>query len=481
MRRFAIFISSEKYLQYEDTPYCHADAIKLCETLLENCDYLPESMLSLALKPGDGKGANEIIKEVANLIERSEDGDSILFFFAGHGVAIDGKTYLMLPDTSRSNVPDTSLKLADIEYILSKNKRFNIRIFDCCHSGEGSREAVPRAEADSFIREILSGGTDCSITLASCAIHEKSYCDEALGHGIFTSSLINSIKEQKADTYVYAEVVKIAVCEAVQHWCDQRGKMQTPTLRAQVSGNMHLAKRKPVQVLDATPVAPSIPLAERLEAARKIEVVDKNFYPYLKDALDCMASKLEILLASEELYGLVLKEMPAKTADEMPGFLKERILVRMKSHRTMHTMEAVRVKRPQLKNVFNSILEHEPIFDINYFINQNSEMPNSFLAFEGVTDGYIPSTSFFVYVCPLQASIAVLVGYFFDRAFHDAEPDYHVQKLSHKIYSAQDFQKKKYLNDLAPIVRKFQSDLGAQISERLIYLEKELSTAGKME
>lgn len=480
MRRFAIFISSEKYLQYEDTPYCHADAKKLRETLLNNCDYLPENMLSLDLDPGDENGAIDIIREVTNLVERSEDGDSILFFFAGHGVAIDGKTYLVLPNTSRSNVPDTSLKLADIEYFLSKNKRFNIRIFDCCHSGEGSREAVPIAAADSFIRAILSGGTDCSMTLASCAIHEKSYYDEALGHGIFTSSLIDAIKEQKADTYVYAEIVKITICEAVQRWCDQRGKMQTPTLRAQVTGNMHFAKRKPVQELDHTPVATRIPLAERLEAARKIEVVGKNFYPYLKDALDCMASKLEILLASEDLHGMTLKRMPTKTAEEIPDFLKERIILRMKSHKTIHTMEAARTERPQLKNVFSSIFEHQPIFDTNYFINQNSEMPNSFLTFEVTTDGYVPSTTFFVYVCPLQASIAVLVGYFFDRSFHNAAQDYYVQKLSHKIYSTQDFKEKKYLNDLSPSVREFQNDLSTQINERLIHLEKELNTVGKI-
>lgn len=282
MRRFALFISSEKYQQYDNTPYCHADAIKLREALLENCDYLLENTLTIALEPGDGKGATEIINDITNLVERSEDGDSILFFFAGHGAAIEGKTYLILPDTSRSNVPGTSLKLGDIEYFLSKNKRLNIRIFDCCHSGEGSRDGVPSAEADSFMSEVLSGGTDCSVTLASCAIHEKSYCDEALGHGVFTSSLIAAIQEQKADTYVYAEAVKITVCDAVKHWCAQRGKTQTPTLRAQVTGNMHFAKRKPAQAPSTVPPMTSIPLAERLEAARKIQVINKDFYPHLK-------------------------------------------------------------------------------------------------------------------------------------------------------------------------------------------------------
>ncbi|RZT05745.1 Caspase domain-containing protein [Duganella sp. CF402] len=474
-----MFLSSEKYQQYDETPYCHADAAKLCETLLENCDYLIENTLSLALEPGDGKGAAEIIEKVTDLFERSEDGDSILFFFAGHGAAIDNETYLILPDTSRSNVPGTSLKLSDIEYLLSKNKRLNIRIFDCCHSGEGSRDAVPRTEADSFMRAILSGGTDCSMTFASCAVHEKSYSDESIGHGIFTSSLIAAIKDQKADSHVYAETVKIAVCDAVQQWCQSRGKSQTPTLRVQVTGNMPFAKRKALQVQGSIPVTTTLPLSKRLENARKIEVVDERFYPDLKASLSLLETKLNNLFAAEDLYGILLKKTPTKKVEDIPAFLKERILVRMKSHRTMHTMEAVRVERPQLKSAFSSIFESKPVFDTNYYINQKDEMPDCFLTFESVTDGYIPSTTFFVYICPLQASVAILVGYYFDRAFYDAESDYHIQKLSHKIYSVGDFREKKYLDDLSSLVQTFQFDLGIQINERLTYLEKELDTVEK--
>lgn len=263
MRRFALFLSSERYLHYDETPYCHADAAKFCSTLLDTCDYLPENVLCLALEPGDGKNASEIIKSVTELCNRSEDGDTILFFFAGHGVALEDETYLILPDTSRSNVSGTALKLFDIEYFLSKNKRLNIRIFDCCHSGEGSRAAVSSAEADGFIKAILSEGTDCSMTLASCAIHEKSYSDEGLGHGIFTASLISAIKEQESDTFVYAEVMKVAVCDAVQEWCRNRGKSQTPTLRAQITGNMPFAKRKPLQITTSTPIMSNLSLGKR--------------------------------------------------------------------------------------------------------------------------------------------------------------------------------------------------------------------------
>lgn len=480
MRRFALFISSEKYGHYDETPYCHADAARLRETLTDQCDYLPENTLSLALEPGDGIDAAQIIEKVTHLIERSEDGDSILFFFAGHGTAIEEKTYLILPDTSRSNVPGTSLKWSDIEYFLSKNKRLNIRIFDCCHSGEGSREAVPGIEADSFLTAILSGGTDCSMTLASCAVHEKSYCDDALGHGIFTSSLITAINEQEADTVIYAEVLKISVCDAVQNWCETRGIKQTPTLRGQVSGNMPFAKRKPLQVRSTPTFTTTLSIAERLHKARNIEVIDKNFFPHLNDALNFLEAKLSALLASEDLYGMILKSIEKKRAYDIPSFLKEIILVRMKSFRTMHTMEVVQVERQEIDSALNSLFKRKPIFDTQYIIYQKYEMPDCFLTFESVTDGYIPSANFFVYVCPLQASIAILVGYYFDRAFHDTQSDYHIQKLSHKIYSTSDFLEKKYLDDLVPSVTAFQFDLGVEISERLTQLEKELNAVEKI-
>lgn len=481
MRRFAFFLSSEKYQDYSDTPYCHADSELLRNTLITSCDYLPENSVLLKLEKGDGITAEKIIGEVAGLVERADVGDSILFFYAGHGVAIDSKTYLVLPDTSRFNESNTSLKLSDVSYYLSKNKRLNIRIFDCCHSGEDSRSPGTEPATQEFMRVVLSEGVDCSITLASCAAHEKSYWDEATGNGVFTGALVNAINVHKKETDIHAETLKIDVCNSVQQWCLDRGKTQTPTLSVQLSGNMPIARRKnsPKQTISEEK-SEEISLSQRLNNARNTEIVDEKLYPELESALKVIAVEFEKCFESSKLYGISLKQLPAEKAENIPSFLQERILNRMKSYKTMHVMEAVREERPQIKSFFSSILESKPIFDTRYCITQNYAMPNCFQAFGSKTDGFLPSSAIFFYVCPLQASIAILSGYYFDRSYNEAESNFNIGKIQHRIYSIADFREGKFVPEIGRLQAAYQLDLGVEINERLSRLEEERRICAQM-
>lgn len=481
MHRFAFFLSSENYKHYSHTPYCHADAELLRKTLIESCDYLPENSIILKLEKDDGVTNEQILKQVSDLIEQTKDGDSILFFYAGHGLVIESKTYLVLPETSPHNEAGTSLKLWEVTRILSQNKRLNIRIFDCCHSGEGSRNAVSENQAAEFMQAILNEGNDCSLTLASCAVHEKSYPDDAECQGVFTASLVNAINAQKADSDIYLESLKIEVCNSVQAWCAKRGKIQTPTLRAQVTGNMPFARRKNPLGSETTKIAsPVLSRFDQLNNARQLEVVDNKLYSDLAAALNFIATELESRILVADTYGVKLKKMEQKKAEDIPEFLKERIIDRMKAYRTMHAMNVTRVERQQVRNPYlASFLEHKPIYDTYYDINQKHEMPKCFQTFESTTDGYIPSSSIFFYVCPLQTTIAVLMGYFFDKSFNASEPDIKLQKVLHKVYSISDFRNKEYVLGFDNFIASFKLDLELAIDERLAYLAKENQTASK--
>ncbi|MBC3833205.1 caspase family protein [Undibacterium amnicola] len=481
MHRFAFFLSSENYKHYSDTPYCHADAELLRKTLIESCDYLPENSIILKLEKDDGNTNEQILKQVADLVTQTKDGDSILFFYAGHGIAIDSNTYLVLPETSPLNAAATSLKLSEVNYYLSQNKRLNIRIFDCCHSGEGSRNAVSENQAAEFMQAILNEGNDCSLTFASCAVHEKSYPDDAECQGVFTASLVNAINAQKADSDIYLESLKIEVCNSVQAWCAKRGKTQTPTLRVQVTGNMPFARRKNPPEPEATlSTSPVLSRSEQLNNARQSVVVDNKLYPELTAALNIIATEFEKRIQETDVYGININRIEPKIAEDIPEFLKQKIIDRMKTYRTMHAMNVVRVERPQIKNsILSSFLEHRPIYDTNYYINQKFEMPKCFQTFESTTDGYIPSSSIFFYVCPLQTTIAVLMGYFFDKSFNASEPDIKLQKVLHKVYSISDFRNKEYVLGFDDFIASFKLDLELAIDERLTYLAKENQAASK--
>lgn len=479
MRRFAFFLSCEEYKNYTPTPFCHADAELLKNTLIEKCDYEPENSLMFKLAPDDDIDKKKIITDITDLVGRAEDGDSILFFFAGHGISRNSETYLVLPDTSPFDEVNTALKLSDISYFLSKNKRLNIRIFDCCHSGEGSRGGEPDLAEQEFVQSVLSDGNDCSITLASCAAHEKSYPDEGLGQGIFTYSLVNAIKSYPEDSQIFAEKLKLDVCSAVQEWCASRGKSQTPTSNIQISGNIPIAYKKKYLITAPVVVASGFPLSERLLRARKTEVVTEKFYPELVEALKYISNELERHLRPDDIYGLELEKKSPKDSHNIPSFLREKIFDRLKSYKTMHVMEAVREEQPRLKNVLSSIYEYTPEYNTKYYISQDHEMPDSYQAFEVTTDGYLPSSGVFIYICPLQATIFVLIGYYFDKSYNEARQNISNPRINAQIYSMSEFTNHSFLEQINAVQLSYKTDLALEIERRLAALEAESELSKK--
>ncbi|MBU3171136.1 caspase family protein [Clostridium estertheticum] len=237
MKRYAIIISCEDYIEYPNICFCHADAILMEQTLGKYCDYDNKKIENIMLYPGsDFNNPNDILSRVKDQIGNSNEGDTILFYFAGHGVIYNDEAYLLLPDSQKEDFENTALSLKKLNQQLSENSRCNFRIFDACHSGFDTRGV----EENSFNDSILDHGW---ITLASCAKDQKSYPDSVLEQGAFTYCLTEAIKEFKDNDLIFAEELKIKVCSKMQKWCEQNNKKQTPTLNAAVSGNISIAKR----------------------------------------------------------------------------------------------------------------------------------------------------------------------------------------------------------------------------------------------
>lgn len=237
MKRYAIIISCEEYIEYPDISFCHADNMLIQETLCKYCDYEYNNLLSLTLYPGsEFNNPKDILSKITEIINKSENGDTILFYFAGHGLFFNNNAYLLLPDTKESNIEDTALSLTKLNTCLSKNDRCNFRIFDACHSGFDSIGF----SSNSFTDIVLQQGW---VTLASCSKEENSYPDPTLGQGIFTYFLCESIKEFNTSDLIYAEELKIKICNKMSKWCEEKNKKQTPTMNASITGNMPLAQR----------------------------------------------------------------------------------------------------------------------------------------------------------------------------------------------------------------------------------------------
>lgn len=248
MKRYAILLGTEEYEEnyvYPETRYCHDDVNLLKDTLVKYCDFEDRDIYVELLSIYEERTPTDILDKISEFIKDSKSGDTILFYYAGHGAYVDNHSYLILPHTKSKDIKQTAILLSDISARLKENGRVNVRIFDCCHSGQDVRGShSEQLDSKNFTQDIISNNNDGWVTLASCSKSEKSYVDDTLKHGVFTYFLSESIIEYKENEDILPEIIKISLCKKVFKWCCEKGKQQTPTLNASISGNISIARRK---------------------------------------------------------------------------------------------------------------------------------------------------------------------------------------------------------------------------------------------
>lgn len=110
-----------------------------------------------------------------------EEGDTLWFFFAGHGMQISNCDYLMLSDSDPGGAEETAIS---INYIVERLRLWgsdNVILFlDACRDVSG--RGVGFEEHQGII------------TFYSCSSREKSYEIDDLRHGSFTYALLEGLR-----------------------------------------------------------------------------------------------------------------------------------------------------------------------------------------------------------------------------------------------------------------------------------------------
>jgi uncharacterized caspase-like protein/ABC-type phosphate transport system substrate-binding protein len=115
------------------------------------------------------------------------DGDTLWFFFAGHGVRYEGRDYLMPIDTDLEDLKNSAIPIHYISERLRRSGADNIiLLIDACRSYDGRRDGL------GIGKEKQQG----VITLFSCSPEESSYEIKELEQGAFTYTLLNSLRLQ---------------------------------------------------------------------------------------------------------------------------------------------------------------------------------------------------------------------------------------------------------------------------------------------
>ena len=178
--RFALVIGNSKY---EQSPLTNTakDANDLVETLkelgfdvLRGIDVNREQMVSL-------------IEEFGVKVKR---GDVGLFYFAGHGMQVNGENYLIPIDAIINSEPEIKLRSVSVSTVLSKmenaHNRVNIVILDACQNNSSliNRRSASRGLAQITAPSgfIIAFATQAGAIASEIAGSNGSYTSELLTH-----------------------------------------------------------------------------------------------------------------------------------------------------------------------------------------------------------------------------------------------------------------------------------------------------------
>lgn len=169
---------------------CVNDAVAIANTLEKNGDGSPNFAVRLLTSNEDDISTEVLNKAVEELFVG--DADTVLFFFAGHGIInpITNTGYIVSQNGAKGA---WGMSLSDILSLANKaypRIKSSVIILDSCHSGFAGEVAALNNEQVAVI------GNGVTI-LTAC--HREGAAGEANGQGLFTSILLDGLSGSSAD------------------------------------------------------------------------------------------------------------------------------------------------------------------------------------------------------------------------------------------------------------------------------------------
>ena len=177
--------------------------------------------------PETWRRALERLKE--ELIDRAEPDDLLVLFLAGHGVRDQrsGRYYFLGHDFRYADFDrglySGCLSWGDFQLLADVPCR-KLALLDTCHSG-----AIQPLRSAGLKRAVRTLQEDVVLTVTASAGHEEAAEDKRLGHGVFTTCLLEALlgkADQTGDAVVTLDEVVRYVQESV---ADRTESRQNPT------------------------------------------------------------------------------------------------------------------------------------------------------------------------------------------------------------------------------------------------------------
>jgi hypothetical protein len=197
-RLYGVLVGVDAYADPQaNLTYAKSDANRLAGALEERGKvYYASHSLTRLLDAAATKQA--IAAALEKAVASAGPEDTILFFFAGHGVQDgDGRYYLTPSDLDLADIPGSGLPWSEIASLLGSAKARVVVILDACHSGLSGAEGL--ATNDDAVKAILSGVRAPMLVLAASKGREFSFEDPKWSGGAFTFALVETLRRKSPE------------------------------------------------------------------------------------------------------------------------------------------------------------------------------------------------------------------------------------------------------------------------------------------
>lgn len=201
---WALVVGVDDYVQESvpDLRYAVADA-KLFARGLQDAMKVPAQNIVLLTSDSVDEASQPRVTNLAYrlgwLKEKVKPQDTLVFYFAGHGMTIDEEPYLLTEEAdnrSSLTLKVSALRARELVTELARPRAANAWvILDACRTRSGT--ALDGSLSSSFANDKM--GAIQTAAMLSCAVGERSYEWEEKKHGCFTYFLVEGLSKQAAD------------------------------------------------------------------------------------------------------------------------------------------------------------------------------------------------------------------------------------------------------------------------------------------
>lgn len=275
-RQWAIIVGIKDYEKrrngYGPLEFSVADAREVRDTLRDEFGFAVEDIRYLE----DASATRQAIEAALASWPpggRVRPDDCLVFYFAGHGVPVEGDSFLLASDSRADDLPHTGLSMRHIRDTLAACVcRHKLVVLDACYSGALFRKFPEQADAASTSTAKADNafylGQPAFVGLTAGRDTAVDDGNSAAGHSPFTAALLGSLKV-RADTPRADHVFNFRLLAAQVEAAVSRAGRQTPEWGYLAPGGGDFLFRPTLERLTPREMSARAKYAEQLVAARQ--------------------------------------------------------------------------------------------------------------------------------------------------------------------------------------------------------------------